>query len=223
MPLPQVIAIDGPVAAGKTAVGQGLSKRLGYRFLDTGSLYRAVTLAALDRGVDVRDEGALATLAAGLRIQLRGTHGQQVLVDGQNVTARLRSPGVEQAVSLVARVPGVREALLETQRDLARQEAIVTVGRDIGTHVLPDADLKVFLAASVEERAARRHRELRAGGSDVTYEQVRRDLERRDRIDSRRKVAPLRAAPDAIVVDTEGLDVEGVVDRIVRLVDQHDP
>lgn len=223
MPLPRVIAIDGPVAAGKTAVGQGLSERLGYRFLDTGSLYRAVTRAALDRGVGLRDEGALATLAAGIRIQLCDTYGQQVLVDGRDVTARLRSPEVEQGVSLVARIPGVRAALLETQRTLARQGAIVMVGRDIGTQVVPRADLKVFLAAPVEERAARRHRELLEKGSDATLEQVRHDLERRDGIDSRRKVAPLRAAPDAVVVDTEGLGVEGVIDRIARMVDQHDP
>src|SRR3990172_6010875 len=189
--VPRVIALDGPAAAGKSTVGRRLAASLGYPFLDTGSMYRAVTWAALQHGVDLGDDDALGDLASSLRIDVqraRGEDSARILVDGGDVTDHLRSPEVEAAVSLVSRVAGVREALVRAQRELAGRRPVVMAGRDIGTVVLPDADLKVYLDASVEERARRRYEELSALRQEVTPESVLDDLRRRDRIDSRRPV-----------------------------------
>jgi cytidylate kinase len=216
--VPSAIAIDGPVAAGKTAVGRLLSRRLGYRFLDTGTMYRAVTWLALERGIDVEDEEALARLAREAVIEV-SQEGQRdtVQVNGRDITQVIRRPEVEQNVSLVARLPRVRRALVEKQRAIADGGSIVMAGRDIGTVVLPDAGLKVFLLASVEERARRRYLELRGMGQDVAYEEVLRELKMRDKLDSERSHSPLRPAPDAHLIDTDGVDVEQVVERILAL------
>jgi cytidylate kinase len=221
---PRVIAIDGPAAAGKSTVGRKISAQLGYPFLDTGAIYRAVTWTALHRGVDLSDEDALSDLAASISVDVGPPAPESIepctiFVDGDDVTARLRQPEVEAAVSLVSRVAGVREALLKLQRDLAGRNAVVMAGRDIGTVVLPEADLKIYLDASVEERARRRFAELSALGMDVTEEDVREDLRRRDRIDSRRSVSPLRPAEDAVVLDSDGLTLEEVVQRLAKLVE----
>jgi cytidylate kinase len=220
--LPRVIAIDGPAAAGKSTVGRMLGARLGYPFLDTGAIYRAMTWTALHRGVDLSDDEALSELAASISIDIAppapdGVEPCTIFVDGQDVTPHLRRPEVEAAVSLVSRVAGVRTALVEVQRQLAGRNAVVMAGRDIGTVVLPGANLKVYLDASVQERARRRFAELTALGMDVTEERVRDDLRRRDRIDSQRSVSPLRPADDAIAVDTDGLTLEEVVQRIAEL------
>src|SRR3990167_1311232 len=188
---PRVIAIEGPAAAGKSTVGRLIAARLGYPFLDTGAIYRAMTRTALHRGVDLSDEDALSDLAASLSLDVGPpTPGSiepcTIFVDGKDVTIYLRQPEVEAAVSLVSRVAGVREALVKVQRELA--------GRNIGTVVLPRADLKVYLDASVEERARRRYAELSALGMDLNEEDVLHDLSRRDRIDSERSVSPLRPA-----------------------------
>ena len=221
---PRVIAIDGPAAAGKSTVGRMIAARLGYPFLDTGAIYRAMTRTALHRGVDLSDEDALSDLAASLSLDVGPpTPGSiepcTILVDGEDVTIYLRQPEVEAAVSLVSRVAGVREALVKVQRELAGRNAVVMAGRDIGTVVLPRADLKVYLDASVEERARRRYAELSALGMDLNEEEVLHDLSRRDRIDSERSVSPLRPAEGAIVIDTDGLTLEEVVQRLAELIE----
>lgn len=221
--VPRVIAIDGPAAAGKSTVGREIGARLGCPFLDTGAIYRAMTWATLHRGVDLSDDDALSELAASISIDVGppsedSIEPSTIFVDGKDVTRLLRQPEVEAAVSLVSRVAGVREALVRMQRQLAGRNAVVMAGRDIGTEVLPEADLKVYLDASVEERARRRFAELSALGLDVTEEDVLRDLRRRDRIDSERSVSPLRPAEDALVVDTDGLTLEEVVQRLLELV-----
>jgi len=221
---PRVIAIDGPAAAGKSTVGRKIGIQLGYPFLDTGAIYRAMTWAALHRGVDLSDEDTLSELAVSLNIEIgpptpESIEPSTIFVDGQDVTRFLRQPEVEAAVSLVSRVAGVRNALVKLQRDLAGRNAVVMAGRDIGTVVLPNADLKLYLDASVEERARRRFAELSALGMDVTEEDVLRDLRRRDRIDSERSVSPLRPAEDAVVLDTDGLTLEKVVQRLMEIVE----
>lgn len=222
--VPRVIAIDGPAAAGKSTVGRKIGAQLGYPFLDTGAIYRAATWTALHRGVDLSDEEALSDLAASISIDVCPPSSESVepctiFLDGQDVTQFLRQPEVEAAVSLVSRVAGVREALVQVQQELAGRNSVVMAGRDIGTVVLPKADLKVYLDASVEERAHRRFAELLALGQDVTEENVLRDLRRRDRIDSERSVSPLRPADDAIALDTDGLTLEEVVQRVMELIE----
>lgn len=195
-------------------MGRLVARRLGYRFVDTGLMYRAVTWLALERNTDLKDEEALTRLAEGAGLTI---DGDRVLVDGADVTDRLRSTEVGEAVSLVSRVPGVRRAMVAHQRALAREGGIVMAGRDIGTVVLPDAPLKVYLDASPEERIRRRHAELASLGRDETFDQVREELALRDAIDSGRDVSPLRPAGDAVVIDTGRLSLEEVVGRILEL------
>lgn len=203
------IAIDGPVASGKSAIGRMLAQRLGYRFVDTGAMYRALTWLALDRGIDLADEQALVDLALQADIKL---DSQGVVIDGHDVTSLLRALEVEKGVSLVARVPGVRQVLVAKQRQMAQGGAVVMAGRDIGTVVLPDAELKLYLAASAEERARRRY--LESNGAD--YEEVLAELKRRDRIDSERALAH-QPASDARIIETDGLGVDQVLARIMGL------
>ncbi len=219
MPEPIAIAIDGPVASGKTVVGKLVAKRLGLRFLDTGWMYRAVAFAALRRGIDPRDEEALVDLARGLAMRLAPAEGsERLIVDGHDVTERLREPDVERDVSPVAKVSGVRSALVAQQRAIAREGPIVMAGRDIGAVVLPDAAVKVYLTASVGLRAQRRYAELQCRAESVEYAQVMNDLIRRDKIDAERADSPLRPAPDAVLIDTENMGVEELAQRIVCLV-----
>ena len=214
----RAIAIDGPVAVGKTVVGRLLARRLGFRFLDTGVMYRAVTLAALEREMPLEDDAGLARLAQEIVIDVLETDtGRDVLVDGVDVTGRLRAPDVDHGASVVSQVQGVREALVRKQRAMADQGRWVVVGRDVGTVVLPDAEVKVFLEASVEERARRRYQEICAKGANVDADVVRSELEERDRRDIHRAHSPLRAAPDAHRVVTDGLTVEQVVEHIRTL------
>jgi cytidylate kinase len=222
--VPRVIAIDGPAAAGKTTVGRQVGCHLGYPFLDTGAIYRAMTRTALHRGVDLSDEDTLSELAASISIDIGPPAPDSIepctiFVDGEDVTRYLRQPEVEAAVSLVSQVAGVRKALVKVQRDLAGRNSVVMAGRDIGTVVLPKADLKVYLDASVEERARRRFAELSTLGMDLTEEGVLIDLRRRDRIDSERSVSPLRPAEEAVVIDTDGLTLEEVVLRVLELME----
>ncbi len=211
------------MAAGKSAVGRLVARRLGYRFIDTGLMYRAVTWLALERGVDPNDEEALARLAERADIALEpgppdAPEAAVVRADGRDVSDRLRSAEVGEAVSLVSRVPGVRTAMVALQPTLAREGGVVMAGRDIGTVVLPDAPLKVYLDASTEERVRRRHEELLATGQDATPEQVREELGLRDAIDSGRDVSPLRPAEDAVVINTDRLSLDEVIERILKLV-----
>ena len=214
------VAIDGPVASGKTTVGRRLARRLGWRFLDTGSMYRAFTWVALSRGVGPNDEAAQSDLASRVRIRVvSGEGGDRLMVDGRDVAGHLWDPDVERNVSLSARVPGVRSALVEQQREIACDGPIVMVGRDIGTVVLPRADVKVFLDASVEVRARRRFDEMVSRGAPAELRRVLDGMMRRDMIDTGRADSPLRAADDAVRIDTDRLTSDEVVERILALVD----
>lgn len=222
-PLPSTIAIDGPAASGKSTIGELLAKRLGYLYFDTGAMYRVVTWVALERGIPISDETAITALAD--QVEIRITHptvedGRQytVYADGQDITWQIRRPEVDANVSPVSAYPGVRKALTEQQRRIGQQGHIVMIGRDIGTVVLPDADLKIYLDASVEERARRRYQELLERGEAADYESILRQMRKRDKIDSQRATAPLKPAADAIIVDTDGLGVAAVLERVMRLV-----
>lgn len=224
MARPSIIAIDGPAASGKSTVGGLLAERLGYVYFDTGVMYRAVTWVALERGVPIEDEAGVTALAERLAIDvLRPTadDGRQytVLADGQDVTWEIRRPEVDRRVSPVSAYPGVRSALTKQQRRIGRKGEIVMVGRDIGTVVLPDADLKIYLDATAEERARRRYREVVSRGESASYDTVLASVRRRDQIDSGRALAPLRAADDAVVIDTTSLNIDQVIERVFALVD----
>ncbi|MFO7917668.1 MAG: (d)CMP kinase [Anaerolineae bacterium] len=217
------IAIDGPAAAGKSTIGGLLAQRLGYLYFDTGVMYRAVTWAALDRGIPIGDEMAVTGLAQSLRIEVvppTEDDGRQYTVraDGRDVTWEIRTPEVNRHVSPVSAYPGVRAALTEQQRRIGAAGGVVMVGRDIGTVVLPQAQVKIYLDATVEERARRRHLEILERGKSAGYEEVLEDLRRRDRIDSTREQAPLQAAEDAVVVDSTGKRIEEVVARAEAIV-----
>ncbi|HXG36761.1 MAG TPA: (d)CMP kinase [Dehalococcoidia bacterium] len=217
------IAIDGPSAAGKSTVGKEVARRLGHPFLDTGAMYRAITWAALQHSVDLEDDEALGEMAHSLELKVGpakpdSNEACTIWLDGQEITDKLRLPEVEAAVSLVSRIPMVREALVKLQRQLAASQPVVMAGRDIGTVVLPDADLKIYLEASLDERAMRRYKELQALGRTVSLAEVSHDLARRDRIDSERKVSPLQPATDAIIIDTNDLTLEEVVEKVMELI-----
>ena len=216
----QVIAIDGPVAAGKTVVGRRLAQRLGFDHLDTGNMYRAITWLALHQNVPVSDDEALGKLAEDNPIGLDGQGVDHVVIGGHRLGPQLRASEITGQVSLVSKVSPVRRALVRQQRELASKGNIVMIGRDIGTVVLPNADLKVYLRASAEGRAKRRWLEMQAQGSDVSLQQVLQETQARDEIDSGREDSPLMQAHDAFLLDTDGLDVEQVVDRIMQRI-QH--
>ena len=218
MTIASTIAIDGPAASGKSTLAQRLALRLGYLYLDTGVMYRALTLAALRGRLDVADEEAVNSLAQAVLIDVRpasATDGRQydVLLDGEDVTWAIRTPEVEANVSQVSTYAGVRRAMGERQREIGRRGRVVMVGRDIGTVILPGADLKIYLDASVEERARRRTREAEARGERPDYEEVLHSMRERDRIDSTREHAPLKPASDAVVIDSTGLSIEEVVEE----------
>lgn len=225
-PAPAVIAIDGPASSGKSTLGQKLAVELGYLYFDTGCLYRAVTVAALQRGLPLTDAAAMARLAAALDICVKPPNvkdGRQytVLVDAMDVTWELRTPQTDASVSVVSAFPEVRRTLTDHMRAIARSGSVVMVGRDIGTVVLPDAPLKIYLDAGVDERARRRHAEILARGERSDYGEVLEAMHIRDRTDSARKAAPLRAAPDAHVIDTTGMEPERALAEIESIVQQH--
>jgi cytidylate kinase len=216
------IAIDGPAASGKSAVGMALARRLSYRFFDTGAMYRAVTWLALHRGIDVHDSRALTDLATGAAIDTRSEANDAigptgVIIDGEDATPHLRDAAVDANVSLVSRVPGVRSTLVRIQRELAAAGRVVMAGRDIGSVVLPNAKLKIYLDASREVRARRRAAQMREAGLSPDPDDLLADLERRDGIDSSREASPLTAAPDAVIINTDTLTIEEVVRRIEAL------
>lgn len=221
--IPRIIAIDGPAASGKSTVGQMLAQKLGYLYFDTGVMYRAVALAAIDHQLRINDEIRISNLAENIKIEVRKptlNDGRMydVFLDNEDVTWKLRQPEVEAAVSPIASYPGVRKAMTEQQRSIGQHGNVVMVGRDIGTVVLPDAELKIFLEASVEERAQRRHKELPSRGKTETFEEILKALKERDRIDSTRKYAPLKPAEDAKIVKTDHLDQKEVVAKILEFI-----
>ncbi|HEV2250811.1 MAG TPA: (d)CMP kinase, partial [Candidatus Limnocylindria bacterium] len=221
--LPRTIAIDGPAGAGKSTIGALVAERLGYLFLDTGAMYRAVALAAMRRGIDPDDGETLADLATKVRIMIGPPTKQDgraytVLLDGSDVTWDIRSVDIDRSVSQVARVPGVRDAMVEQQRALAGQARVVMVGRDIGTVVLPDAERKIFLTASAGERARRREEELASRGERRARQELLHEILRRDQLDTERAVSPLKAAEDAVVVQTDGLSVREALDNVLAAI-----
>ena len=217
-----IVAIDGPAASGKSTTARLVAERLGYRWVDTGAMYRALALKVVREGIKPWEEGRLREMLGRTEVRLEeGDGGLRVLLDGEDVTDLVRSPEVTRAVSWVCALPFVREAMVQLQRRMAAGGGVVMEGRDIGTVVVPDAEVKVFLDADVRERARRRWRELREKGMDVSLEDVERELEERDRKDSAREHSPLRRAPDAILVDTTNLSVEEQVERIVRMVEAY--
>jgi len=217
---PTVIAIDGPAASGKSTAGYMLARELGFLYLDTGSMYRAATLAALIAGIDPDDEDAVSALSRDLDLQIKPASGAAdgrqytVLLDGDDVTWELRSPDVDAHVSVVSSFPRVREEMVRRQREIARMGSVVMVGRDIGTVVIPDAPLKLYITASPEVRARRRWLDRKAQGHEADYAEILADINRRDEFDSRRKHSPLRPAEDAVIIDNTDLDPEEVLTKI---------
>ena len=213
-----VIAIDGPAGAGKSTVARGVAQQLGFTYVDTGAMYRAVTSRTLDMGLDPADAEAIGAMAARIDVRFaREGETLRVLADGQDVTEQIRTPAVTAAVAQVSQIPAVRQAMVRLQRELAAAGKAVLDGRDIGTVVTPDACCKIFLTASAQERARRRWLELCAKGYEPDPNQLRRDMEERDKQDSERELAPLVQAPDAIAIDTTGLTIEAVVGRIAAI------
>ena len=218
MAVPESIAIDGPVAAGKTALGKALAQKLGYRFLDTGLMYRAVTWLALEQGIDAHAEDEIVRIAQETAIRPEGHDGSKMDVHGRSLGDELRGPVIDRSVSQVSIYPGVRTALVQQQRTIAGEGRVVMVGRDIGTVVLPDAPLKLFMVASAKERARRRHQEMAEKGSTIELQQVLDDLEARDRLDESRSASPLKAADDALVLNTDGKDLSQVIETTLGII-----
>lgn len=221
--LPSTIAVDGPAGSGKSAVSFAVAQRLGYLFVDTGAFYRAVTFLALEQNVSFDDPAALGALARRVRLDMTPdlhNDGRQytVLADGRDITPFLHSPAVDAYVSIVAAAADVRAALLDTQRRIAARGRVIVAGRDIGTVVLPDADLKIYLDASLEKRAERRYAQRVASGEQADLAVIRRGLAERDALDSHRDVAPLLRAPDAVYLDTTSLSLEESIDAALEIV-----
>ncbi|MCX6033536.1 MAG: (d)CMP kinase [Chloroflexi bacterium] len=222
MPIPNIIAIDGPAASGKSTLGRRLANSLGYLFFDTGVMYRAVTLSALTRGLEINNEAAVTDLAKTAQIDVRSPSKDDgracdVLLDGEDITWETRRPDVEANVSPVSAYQGVRQALASQQRRIGLRGRVIMVGRDIGTVVLPEADLKIYLDASAEERARRRYKEILQRGGQADYKQVLAGVRKRDEIDSTRAFSPLRAAEDAVILDSEELNADEVFAKVEAL------
>ena len=216
---PQLIAIDGPVAVGKSSVGSLLAIRLGYVFFDTGMMYRAFTWKVLKSGISIEDEQKICQLANTTKFNFVPLQGCYLspFIDDEDVSSKLLYPEVEAQVSLTSKIAGVRQTLIQEQRRLAQRGKLVMAGRDIGTVVLPWAELKIFLTASTEERAGRRYKELLERGENSSLEIVLSDLKKRDEMDVNRTISPLKPAEDAIIINTENFSLEQVVDKIYTL------
>ncbi len=213
-----VIAIDGPAGAGKSSVAKRVAQALGYRYLDTGALYRALAWKAMQSGLRPQDTRYIIEMTRETRVELQQHNGEQrVVVDGEDVTDAIRAPEVGNLASPISAIPEVREILLDWQREFGRQGGTVAEGRDTGTVVFPKAEVKIFLTASLDERARRRHKELLERGINISFEQVKLDMEARDQRDSTRHVAPLRPAPDAVVINTDHMSLDEVVEEVLRI------
>ena len=213
------IAIDGPGGAGKSTIAKTLAKKLGYIYVDTGALYRAIGLYMLNSGTDTKDKSAVVPKLAEINVELKYIDGaQKVILCGNDVSTEIRKPEVSMAASDVSAIVDVRAFLLELQREMARKNNVIMDGRDIGTVVLPNAEIKIFLTASAEERAQRRYKELIEKGVEVEYETVLKELNERDYQDSHREIAPLKPADDAQMIDTTGYNLEQSVDMLAKFV-----
>ncbi len=220
---PKTIAIDGPAASGKSSVGKMIADQLNYTFLDTGVMYRAVTFAVIEKGIDITNEKLVGELAETISIEVRrskedGESGYDIFIDSQDVSENLKSNAVNQLVSQVSRYERVRTAMTEQQKKIGRAGAIVMAGRDIGTVVLPDADIKIYLEASPQERARRRFKEENEKGIAASYEDILCNVRMRDEIDSNRDIAPLKPAVDAHIINTDGKDIAKVTAEIMHLI-----
>ena len=213
------IAIDGPAGAGKSTVAKMLAARLGFLYVDTGALYRAVGLQALLQGENPKDVPAVTAILKHVQVDLKYQEGtQHVYLNGRDVSEEIRTPAASMAASDVSAIPAVRQFLLDTQRRIARQQSVVMDGRDIGTVVLPDAELKVFLTASPEIRAQRRHRELLEKGMQVEYDKILEEVQLRDKQDTERETAPLKQAEDAVLLDSTQMSLEEVIEKVMEYV-----
>ncbi len=226
MGMAEIIAIDGPAGSGKSTIGKLLAEYLDYLYFDTGVMYRAVTLAAINQGIDIENESRVSSIAKNVKIDfqtptINDGRDCDILMEGQDVTWDIRSPEVDAKVSIVSAYPKVRLVLSEKQRQIGLQGRVVMMGRDIGTVVLPEADLKIYLDASLEERVRRRYHERIQRREDVDYDSILAMLRERDRIDSTREFAPLKPADDSIVIDTDGLNIQQVFAKIVELTEKH--
>jgi cytidylate kinase len=215
----KIITIDGPAGAGKSTVSKALAKKLGYIYLDTGALYRALAHKALKDKISLEDTSALAKLCFNTTVSLKNIDGKMVvLVDGENVGDKIRTEEVGLAASKISAFTVVRKSLLNLQREAGLQGCIVAEGRDMGSIVFPHADYKFYLDANVEERIKRRYNELLAKGAGVEYQAIQKDMMARDYQDSKRKIAPLKASADAIIIDSTGLSAKGVVEKIIQYI-----
>lgn len=212
-----VVAIDGPAGAGKSTVAKLAAKELGYTYIDTGAMYRAVAWKTLQQKADVTD-ALILDVARDIDVRLAYANGvTQVFVDGQDITGEIRTPEVSHIVSQVAALGPVREKMVDLQRQMATEGGVLMDGRDIATHVLPNADVKIFLTASIEERAQRRWKEMKEKGYDMSLEELQKDIAARDKADSEREISPLVQADDATLLDTTGLSIDEVVARILAM------
>ena len=211
------VAIDGPAGAGKSTIAKAVAKRLGIFYVDTGAMYRAIALKSLRSNIPIDQEEEVGQMVQKTEIILEHSEARRVFCDGEEVTEAIRSPEVSRAVSKIAAYPVVRDRLVQLQRQEAERGAVIMDGRDIGTIVLPEADLKIFLTASPEERAHRRWLELCNSGREVSLIEVQQDMEKRDRQDSEREVSPLVPANDALILDTTGLSIQEIVEQIIAL------
>lgn len=214
------VAIDGPAGAGKSTIAKAAASKLGFVYIDTGAMYRAIGLFALRAGVETKNAEQVIPLLDDIKIAIRHTEeGQQIDLNGENVSEEIRKPEVSVAASNVAVIPEVRLKLVELQRMLAQKDNVIMDGRDIGTYVLPDADIKIFLTASVDARAKRRLDELKEKGIETTFAEVKQDMEYRDQNDASREFAPLRAAEDSILLDSTELTLDETIQKVLALIE----
>lgn len=215
------VAIDGPAGAGKSTVAKAAAAKLGYIYVDTGALYRAVGVYALRNGIDTKNADGVSSLLPEISVELKFIDGvQHVLLNGDDVSVEIRTPDASMAASNVSAIPAVRAFLFDLQRDIAKKNNCLMDGRDIGTVVLPNAQVKIFLTADPEERAMRRYKELKEKGSDVKYEDVLDDLIKRDYQDSHREIAPLKPAEDSVVFNTTGYTLEESVAKVISIIEE---
>ena len=222
-----IIAIDGPAAVGKSTMGKLIARELGFLYIDTGAIYRAITWKVLKNNINVNDENIISNLVSNTCVTIEKANCKSlndyyhIFVDGEDITEEIRNPRIDQNVSQIARLPKIRKQLIYLQRKLAEKADIVMEGRDIGSVILPQADIKFYFTASEEERIKRRHKELMNKGYSIDYEKVKKQIIQRDKIDSKRKYAPLIKAKDAILIDSTEKSIEEVKDKILKIIKKY--